>query len=321
MSEYLLVLAPVALLVIVSSVCFVGCVLHTSGLPPDFTTYSNDDVVNNDDCVAYWPLSEGPGSSTAVDTRGKKIGNEHDGAYVNSANSPTLYPCPSFTVGGNSSALAPGDMTLGVAGLLRGDAVQPANDPNVTTSAMSVNGGCVSVSANDVTNPPAFSVEAWVSPNWDAPGAIRTVVNSFSQNGSMEGGFSLFANESNQWEAEIFFGTATPLTVTGASVTAGMTTYLVLTFDGLQAILFVNGVQAAFQPAPAGGTFLPNTTAPLTIGAAGGNLPNRTMPTDQLFFPCFPFNGTIQSVAIYKKPLDSVTVSNHFNNGNGESTG
>lgn len=317
MSEYLLVVAPVALLVIVSSVCFVGCVLNTHGIPPDFTTYSDTDVLGNPDCVAYWPLSEPKGSTTAIDTRGKQLGNEHDGTYINSANSPTLYPCPSFTVGGNSSASAPGDMTLGTAGLLVGDAIQPGNDFNFTTTAMNVNGGCVSVPANDVTNPPAFSVEAWVNPNWDAPGSIRTVVNSFSQNGSVEGGFSLFANESNAWEAELFFGTPTPLTVTGGTVTAGSTAYLVLTYDGVQAILYVNGVQSAFQPTPAGATFLPNTTSPLTIGAAGGNLPNRTMPTDQLFFPCFPFNGTIQSVAIYQIALDPITVETHFTNGNG----
>ena len=59
MTASLLVFVPVALLALIGTFCFVGCVFPTGGLPsPPFTTYSDTDVIGNPDCVAYWPLND-----------------------------------------------------------------------------------------------------------------------------------------------------------------------------------------------------------------------------------------------------------------------
>ena len=84
-SNLLLMLLPVALLFVVSGLCFVGCALNTKGVPPDFTTYQDSDVLANPNCIAFWPLNEGSGT-LAEDTKGKQLGNEHDGTYHDKVN-------------------------------------------------------------------------------------------------------------------------------------------------------------------------------------------------------------------------------------------
>ena len=96
MSTTLFFLVPIGMLAIVWSVCFVGCVLQTSGLEPP---YSNT-ILAEASLVAYWPLSDFPNSpppagapalppppagSTSVGTAQDLSGNNHNGSLHKSA--------------------------------------------------------------------------------------------------------------------------------------------------------------------------------------------------------------------------------------------
>lgn len=328
MSSWLLVFVPVALFFIVSGFGFVGCILQTGGLggdkPVPFTKYSDTDVLGNPSIVAYWPLNEPSPPDDSVKLTAHDALGAHDGEYKHKGNAPGLFPCPGFQVApGLDTAEAIGFLSLGTESLLPGDAVQPGNDPKILTTGMQVDGGFVTVPAAAAINPPVFTVEAWVRPEWSAAAspAARGIVTSQSA-GTGTSGFILWVNEAGNWEALINDGTSSGV----ATATAGMAalkavTHLVLTFDGTNAALFVNGAQAAGpSPLPAGSTYSPNTSKPLIIGAAFGFLPDRTPGGPNAAFPLFPFNGTIQDVAIYNAVLSDADIKQHFDDGSGKTT-
>jgi hypothetical protein len=329
MSVWLLAFVPAALFFIVSGFCFVGCVLQTGGLggPPEptpFTKYSDQDVIANASCVAYWPLDEAAPADdtkklTAHDAKG---GN--DGEYKHKGNAPDLFPCPALQiVPGLDSAPAIGFLSLGAVSLLPGDAVQPGNDPKVLTTGMEVDGAFVTVPANAAINPPVFTLEAWVQPEWKAGGAAatRAIVTSQSSDASGASGFILWVNEAGNWEGFVNDGTSSgTATATAGPAALGEPTYLAMTFDGTSTSLFVNGMLAGGPTALPAGPYSPNTTQPLIIGAGFGYLPPRTMGGPDATFPLLPFNGTIQDVAIYNKVLTDEDILQHFNDGSGKTT-
>jgi hypothetical protein len=333
MTATLLLFVSVALLALVSGVCFVGCVLDTSGLGLGFTTYSDDDVIKNPDCVAFWPLSDSPGQTTALDVVGKAKMNPHNGSYFSVASSdPTiknLFPCPQFTVdpaGPLDSAFAPGTLTIGAPGIVTGDTLPPHDPKNpISTTCMQADGGFVAVPFNSTVNPAsAFTIEAWVLPGWDAnaPQAYRTVIDSRSQGGGLFFGYVIFVNETGLWEAQLGgTGNGNFVIVTAGAASLTIATHVVLTCDGTNAALFINGTQAASKALPAGSSFAPNTTADLSIGVGMPYLPHRTKPSDNDFFPLLPFNGKIQDVAIYNVVLGDITIKNHSEHGKGNATG
>ena len=55
----------------------------------------------------------------------------------------------------------------------------------------------------------------------------------------------------------------------------------------------------------------------LVIGVGGPWLPPRMQLADEVFFPVFPFKGTIQDVAIYNVVLDPTVINTHFKDGSG----
>ncbi len=330
MSTSLLALVPVALLFIVSGLCFVGCILNTEGYgvgdekPKPFTTYTNDDILANPDCIAYWPLNDSTMQTTAIDAAGKAKGDPHNGEYKSKDTHPTLFPCPAFTVdpaGPLDSAFAPGDLTIGAPGIVPGDTNSPFNDPNAPTSAMNANGGFVTVPANSVVNPGTFTVECWVRPEWDvtASPAYRTIIDSRNQGGGLFFGFVIFVNQGGEWEAQLGgTGAGNFAIVPGGSAALSAASHVVLTCDGTKAALFINGAEAGSASLPGGSSFAPNTAAPLVIGVGAPYLPERTQPSDNNFFPLLPFNGTIQCVAIYNVVLDASVIETHFNHGSGK---
>jgi len=325
--NWVLLLLPVGLLFVVSGLCFVGCAFDTSGLPiysKPFTTYSDDDVLKNSACVAYWPLNE-PNGPTAIDAQGKKLNHPHNGTYVSAADTPAQFPCPSFTAGGAPSAAAPGDLTFAAPGIVIGDAVQPINDPKILNGAMLTNGAFVKIDANGDTNPsPRFSVEAWVKPGWDASQTnfVRTFIDfrASDMNATFFNGFALTVNAQGQWEAFIGLGPGGLMSVPGGQASLSDVTHVVLTCEGTAATLFINGMPNPKQQVPMGMSFVANTTGSLSIGAGGPWLTARSMAGQQLFFPCYPFNGNIQDVAIYNDALDQNTINTHFQNGIGNFT-
>jgi hypothetical protein len=329
MTATLLLFVPVALLVLISGFCFVGCVLNTHGLGEDpnqlFTKYSDTDVIGNADIVAFWPLGE---ASTVADNpvptaKAEDVVGGKNGNYNHKGNAPELYDCPAVQIPSAppiNSALANGFLSLGQVSLLAGDLKQPGNDPNVRTTGMQVNGGFVSVPFPDVIDPTTFTVEAWVRTEWDSNGATRAIFDSRGSVNSAVVGFVLWVNDNGNWEA-VFDGSnggVLKLTTPDA-VLLGQVAHIVLTFDAaVGASIFVNGEKKVGpSPLPAGSTFVRNTVEPIIIGAGFKFLPTRTVAKEPVAFPLTPFNGTIQNVAVYKAVLADGDIKTHFEDGSG----
>lgn len=325
MTGSMLVLVPVALLALVGTFCFVGCKLNTKGTGfPPFTEYGRRDVLENTQllCIAYWPLKEGPGASQAIDLKGG-----HNGDYMSSANAGSLFPCPDFPFpnSGPHSAFAPGTLVLGQTNIVPGE-TKPPHDPvslNFETG-MTVDGGFVIVPASEAAalNPlKAFSVEVWVRPEFafgETP-SLRMVIESRDRQGPASDQLSGFAIWSNNgtWEAVLGIANAdTYLTIKGPALEAEKASHLVLTYDGENGNLFVNGALAATEKVAG---FVPNTTQPLTMGVGLKRLDDRVPGPSNVEprFPLLPFTGTLQCVAIYETALLITDVLKHFNDGQG----
>jgi len=314
-TNLLLMLLPVGLLLIVSGLCFVGCVLDVSGLPPDFTTYSATDIIPNIDCVAYWRLDDEGG--TAHDSKG---GNE--GQYIDKTAMPAQFPSPSYTAGGFRSAAAAVTLTLAQSGsrIVNGDSETGGSQ----APAMQTDGAYVLIAANGVTKPAgAFSAEAWIKTGWDASDsdAVHTFLDfrNVDAAGAISG-FAMLVDNQGQLGALVGRGAAGELNVTGSAVPLQTPAHVVLTFENGTASLFVNGSPAGQSPLNPGESYVPNTTGQQSIGAGAPFAPPRTDQTAALFFPAFPFKGSIQDVAIYKIALSPKTIMDHFTHGSGNKT-
>jgi Concanavalin A-like lectin/glucanases superfamily len=310
MSASLLAFVPLALLAIVLLLCFVGCTLDTTGVGKSpFGLYTQTTIVPHPALVAYWPLHDAAGP-TATDLHPT---DPHNGTYVDVTTNPDL-PYPAATFGTQNSAAAPGTLSFAQPGIVPGDTV--TGDPNVRFTCIQVDGGYVSVPFNAAFNPAGgFTIEAWVRVEWTAadPNAFRIVLDA--REVSPNRGFALYANQDNQWEAAVGDGIGTgvaDLTIAvGGPVVFEATSYLAVTFDGTDLILFVDGEQRS-PTTPA--TYAANTAVPLFIGAGAPSIPLRPAPNGG---PFFPFKGKIQCVAIYNTalPLDQIIL--HMHNGNG----
>jgi len=313
MENWILVLLPVALLALVSGLCFIGCTFNTHGLPPDFTTYSTDDIVPNPNCVAYWKLDdEGP---IAMDSKG---GN--NGAYFKVGDLPGQFPSPQYTDGGFKSAACTGSLKQAQAnsGIVIGDF--EGGSSGSQAPCIEIDGAYVQIEANNVTTPAGqFSIEAWVRPEWDQTDfdAVHTFLDFRSFDGTAFGGFSLAVNDQGLLQGAVGLGAGGELIVTGGPVPVQQTSHVVMTFDGAVAALFLNGMFSAQQPVQGAGMYMPNGTGRQAIGAGAPWAPNRTDQTPSLLFPAFPFKGKIQDVAIYSKPLDAGTIQLHNTHGLG----
>jgi hypothetical protein len=325
MTTTLLLFMPVALFVLIGGFCFVGCTFDSSGLGLDFTQYSDLDIIPNPDCVAYWQLSDSPGQTLALDVVGKAKGDPHHGEYKSKTTHPALFPCPDFQLDPSTpvdSAFAPGDLTIGAPGIVTGDTLPPHDPKNPTsTTCMKTDGGFVTVPVNSVINPPsAFSIEFWALPEWDtmAKPALRTVIDSRNQGGGQFFGFAVWVNEAGNWEAQVGgTGNGNVIQFAAGAASLSVASHVVLTCDGTNAALFINGTQGGTASLPAGVSYAPNTAAPLVIGVGTPYLPERTSPSENNFFPLLPFKGKIQDVAIYKAVLSNSTIMAHSQHGKG----
>lgn len=302
MSTILVVAIPLAVLSMVALLGFVGCSFHP-GVPADFFDY--EATVDADPAmVAIWPLNETSGT-TAIELKG----NAPNGTY-------TAVPAAPYDAT-NLSAAASGAINIGQSGIVPGDTLN--SDPNQRAPCPFFDGGFVSIPWSDKINiQPPFTLEAWVKPTWtdqdvqNEP-ALRGVVMSISpSNGT---GFGLFATPDNYWA--IGFGTGStivqvaPPAGSNQKINLNTVSYVVLTFDGTTATLYVNDADGTpYAQGPVSGYVpLPSPT-PMYFGAARPDLPPPPNPG-------FPFKGFIQDVAIYNKVLDQTTIQTHFMNGNG----
>jgi hypothetical protein len=286
MSASLFVAIPLALFAVVLLLCFVGCdvVFGIDAFAPPYTKYTPD-ILAEPTLVAYWPLGEPAGETTAVDVK-----SALNGTYL----SQVFPDDPSFP-----SAAAPGTLTLGQSGIVPGNTLPPFDNPDARTTCIEVNGGYVSIPFDAALNPSkadGFSVEAWVQVGWSPTdtAATRVIMVSFDA----AGGYALFASPANTWQG-LVGGTF----ARGPEVVFDATSHLVLTYDGSLLRLFVNGSQATADPA----NYQPSTQSRLFIGAGGPNLPE----------PRGPWVGKIQCVAVYKGALSPEQVATHFAHGNG----
>ncbi|MBV9221499.1 MAG: LamG domain-containing protein [Methylobacteriaceae bacterium] len=307
MSATLLVLLPLGLVAIVSSLCFVGCNFHP--VLASFFKYQ-DAVLGTSGVMALWPLDETSGTTASNAVSGAPPGT--DGTYL-----ATAVPYPDDTQDPLRSAPAPGTFPQldQKPGIVAGDCA--GGDPNQPNPCTGFDGGYVSVSFDPTINPPQFSIEAWVRPDWTEtdPPAFRVVMMSRDNSPPTFKGFALYARPENVWAVSTSDG-ATPLSEVRANgqLALGLTNHLVATYDGGTLTLYVDA-DASLKPNVA---YLPNATAPLYIGTGAPELPLRssTVANDPTHGPLNPFKGAIQDVAIYNRALTSTEVAKHFANGN-----
>ena len=294
MSASLLVAIPFALFAIVLLFCFVGChvVFPLDDVRPGFTRYT-EIILAEPTLVAYWPLGEAAGETTAVELKAGR-----NGAYL----SQVLPDDPSFP-----SAAAPGTLILGQPGIVEGDRVPPHDASSARTTCIEVNGGYVSVPFDPALNPTkaeGFTIEAWVRTEWSASdtAAQRDIMASVDAAGGVVKGYALLSSEANIWQAIVFTGGGATF-ATGPEVILDATSHLVLTYDGSLLRLFVNGTQSTAVATD----YQPSTESRLFIGAGGPELPE----------PRAPWVGKIQCVALYKGALPPERVAKHALYGNG----
>jgi hypothetical protein len=327
MSASSIVLVPLVLLGVVTTLCFVGCAFQTGGLPMVvFTDYRPVTVLGNANLVAFWPLDDAVNSAKAAELKSGLVGD-----YVDATTNPGQFPDPAVP---NISAPAPGNLAWAQPGIVAGDCI--GGDPNNRTTCIAVNGGYVSVPQHAELNPPSFTVEAWVRVDWNNtdpvnfPPAYRAVVDSRGFAPGNATGFALFATPDNHWAVAVGGGAAGQTIVTGEAVSFNMTSYVAATYDGASQTLtlFVDGIRSS--PAMAGVPYVPNTTSPLFIGSGAPSSPLRpqppAVPVDQTA-PLLPFLGEIEDVAIYNIALTGGSMDindvilTHAQNGNGMSVG
>jgi hypothetical protein len=160
------------------------------------------------------------------------------------------------------------------------------------------------VAALSPTN--AFTIEFWAQPNVTqlADNSVLT-----SPLASLYRNTTAPANNANGW---IFYQGGTfwnfragsssgyKLNISGTTAPeAGVTYYIVATFDGTTARLYVNGVEEV--SGAASGPLEPNVSVPFGIGARGDN--------------SFRFDGTVDEVAVYPAALPPSEVLAHYQNG------
>jgi hypothetical protein len=333
MSTTLFFLVPIGMLAVVWSVCFVGCVLQTHGLAQP---YSNN-ILAEPSLIAYWPLSDFPNSqlpagapalppppqgSTGVGIAADLSGKNHNGSYINP---PAYMPGTTIPQIGSNPTL-----NLQQGSIVPGDAF--ASGSKNLPFSVDFEGGYVSIPW--APNSPAltdFTLEAWIQPKWNVTGFVW-VLFAARTSAATGTGFAIYINQQNQWEFTIGNGTA-PMVVSTMVPAAvnGALTYVAVTFQSATQVLslWINPASdtptpptAAWPPSPA--TTTPyvaiDPTQPVTFFIGAGDNQNAQTPRTQdggPGAPLLPFQGLIQSVALYNTALDPTDLASHFQNGAG----
>jgi Concanavalin A-like lectin/glucanases superfamily len=230
--------------------------------------------------VAYYRLEEASGSDSVADSSG----NDFTGyvTYVTQSDGTTVYP------------------QLGVPGI----------DTNAALFATStgVGQGNIDIPVNSTINPPLadgtngapFSAELWVqattdSGNFEVPLDDSGFFNTANPNSS---GWNIYqtAGPGSTWSYSVrpnpgYVGS-------GPAVVVGQWTHLVLTYDGTNAIFYVNGVVGI--PAVKIPQFLVNDASEDLIMGEG--------PATGFA----PYDGAMDEVAIYNYALSADQVANHY---------
>lgn len=294
-----MLLILISLAAIVWSACFVGCdqVLGLKQIYP-YTSYQ-DTVTSTPGLVAFWPLDDTSGTVAL-----ELAPNHFNGTY-------TVGPVVTTYNAAQQSDVSPGTYTLNQTNIVAGDT--GSGNPPVPNPSVYFNGGYVNVPWEPSLGPAQFTLEAWVIPNWsDAQSnpSYRAVVASAAAAGFA--GFALLATSDNLWSVQIGNGSQFAAATTGnnQTIVQGSLYFLVVTYDGSTLTLWVNPADTSQSPdasVAASGYVSVASPVPLYIGTGRPDLPT----------PSFPFNGSIQDVALYRAVLDGKTIENHYLNGAG----
>jgi Concanavalin A-like lectin/glucanases superfamily len=311
----MLLIAPLAVLVVVLLFAFVGCSSFTADLSGESGADYPPVIQKEPSLVAYWRLQEPISTIVAPTPPGTVIpgiAKDEQGAH------PGKYfhlKQPTNQDNKRLSAANPGVLNLAqTPGLL-------ANHPAYT--CVEFNGGYVSVDFDPALNPANFTVEAWITADFQGF-AHGTYFCLFEDGAPATGkqkteGFALYAGPASptdltsNFEWQVWMGDGTTFTKltnmqpTPALVQFNQTTYLALTFDGTNVMLFLyypeTGQDLSMTSvAPLVATFptyKPATTGSFQIGA-GRNL----IPTSPSTNPLYAYFGKVEEVALYNTALD-----------------
>jgi concanavalin A-like lectin/glucanase superfamily protein len=339
MSTTLFFLVPIGMLAVVWSVCFVGCVFQTGGLPGP--AYSNT-ILNEVSLVAYWPLSDllnsqppagapalppPPPGSTGVGTAQDLSGKNNNGSYINP---PAYISGTTFlTTMGNPPVDLKPTLNLRQTSIVPGDAFK-SGSKNLP-ACVDFEGGYVSIPwAANSPSLTEFTFEAWIKPRWTVTGFNWVMFSARTNNNT---GFVIHINEQNQWQLTIGNGTALTVvnTTVSAPVNPSSTTYVALTFKSTSG---TTGTLSLWIDPSNDDTSVPPTanfttqttyvavdsTQPMTFFIGAGGNQNVQTPRTQdggPGVPLLPFQGLIQSVALYSTALDATDLASHFADGAG----
>ena len=269
------------------SVLVTGPVLSSNATPATLTVQSRavnvpltgyGAIVAADKPVAYWRLDEPNGSATAVDAVGS-----FDGTYTPGVGSIIYGVTPGI----------PNDTDPAV-GLTNGDSIQIPFAPELNPDT-------------------AWSVETWVQPtSLGANGGDYRVVLSSEYN--------LYPNPYNGWyiyqqpnNTFAFVPEPGNAFLSAGSLVANNWYHLVVTDDGTNFNLYINGVLAVAPLPVAGADFIPNGdginqdgTAGITSGLGNTVLGQRT---DAAFNT---FQGNMDDTAIYNYALTPQQIKLHY---------
>lgn len=311
MSTTLFFLLPFGLLGVVWSLCFVGCVLNTHGLGEP-TLYS-DTIVDESGLLAYWPLNDllNPITMTGATAKARDLsGQGRDGTFA----IPPAYPSGMQAVA-ESQVLNPPTLARGTS-IVAGDA---GSTINALPASADFEGGIVSIPWNTQSWPPLseFTIEAWIQPKWSGAGFIWVLFGAATETA----GFAIYVDDSSLWGITIGDGTqltALPASTVKLDPTFPLPTYIAVTCKGGVFNIWVNP-QSETQMPPANWSSGPTSY----VGAdpsqllqcfigAGANNQTLRMQDGGSGAPLYPFQGLIQSVAVYQSALDPGTIQSHY---------
>jgi hypothetical protein len=173
-----------------------------------------------------------------------------------------------------------------------------------------------------------FTLEAWIKPRWTGTGFNWGVFAARTNNGT---GFVIGINDQNQWQLAVGNGTAITAvnTMVPAPVNPSSTTYVAVTFESTSGTtgtlsLWIDPSSDDTSVSPTA-IFTTQTTyvavdptQPVTFFIGAGDNQDAQTPRTQgggPGAPLVPFQGLIQSVALYNAALEATDLASHFEDG------
>lgn len=173
--------------------------------------------------------------------------------------------------------------------------------PHETNTAMNVSGGAtVQIPYALELNPfGPFSVEAWLQPATVPVTGYRSALGSLGNGANGPTGWHLYQGYDNFWALIVWNASWSGygwFTDTDDTIAANNWYHIVIAYDGTLFKLYVNSVERFASPLPA---FVQNSDSPLVLGWGYPSGP--------------PFDGAIDDVALYNKPLTLDQIQAHYN--------